>query len=245
MTVCRSRLRCRPAAGARGAYAANTVFSTDIVDGEVKNADIAGNSITSNRIYPGSVTNTDIGADAVDDDQVLDGSLGGADIANSSLTGDDVASSSLTGIDVLNESITSSDILDETIGTTSLADGGINTSDLAISSVTGSRIAASAVTTSDIANRTVNMDDIDGADRSGTIDVSAIANGRCTTINGGVTGAEAGDVPMITVNGTLPSGMTVSAQRALTNTVQIKICNLTGATSAALNDLPVRVITIH
>ena len=176
---------------------------------------------------------------------MIDGSVAGVDIANSSLTGDDVASSSLTGIDVSNGTLTSSDILDETLGTTKIADGGLNTSDLAISSITGSRIAPSAVTTSDIANRTVNMDDIDGADRSGSIDVSAIANGRCTTINGGVTGAEAGDVPVITVDGTLPNGMTVTAQRALTNTVQIKVCNLTGGTSAALTNLPVRVITIH
>ena len=233
------------AMGTGGAYAANTVFSTDIVDGEVKNADIAGNSITSNRIYPGSVTNTDIGADAVDASKVLDGSLGGADIANSSLTGDDVASSSLTGIDVSNGTLTSSDILDETLGTTKIADGGLNTSDLAISSVTGSRIAASAVTTSDIANRTVNMDDIDGADRSGSIDVSAIANGRCTTISGGVTGTEPGDAVVLTTNGSLPNGMTVPAQRALTDAVHIKVCNLTGATSAAITDLPVRVITIH
>ena len=236
---------CVAALGGSTAYAANTVFSTDIVDGEVKNADIASNAIGTTRIASGAVTNTDIGADAVDAGKVLDGSLGGADIANSSLTGDDVASSSLTGIDVSNGSLTSSDILDETLGTTKLADGGINTSDLAISSVTGSRIAASAVTTSDIANRTVNMDDIDGADRSGSIDVSAIANGRCTTINGGVSGAEAGDVPVITVDGTLPSGMTVTAQRALTDAVHIKICNLTGATSAAITNLPVRVITIR
>ena len=236
---------CVAALGGSTAYAANTVFSTDIVDGEVKNADIAGNSITSNRIYPGSVTNTDIGADAVDAGKVLDASLAGADIANSSLTGDDVASSSLTGIDVSNGSLTGSDILDESLGTTEIADGGLNTSDLAISSITGSRIAASAVTTSDIANRTVNMDDIDGADRSGSISVGAISNGRCTTITGSVTGAEPGDAVVLTTNGTIPNGMTISAQRALTDAVHIKVCNLTGATSAAITDLPVRVITIH
>ena len=49
------------------AYAADTVFSTDIVDGEVKNADIGGNQVTSAKIDPGSArTNSDIAADAVD-----------------------------------------------------------------------------------------------------------------------------------------------------------------------------------
>ena len=236
---------CVAAIGTGTAYTANTVFSGDIVDGEVKNPDLAANSVGSNKIADGSVHNAEIGADAVDGTKVLDGSLGGNDIGNSSLTGDDVASSSLTGIDVSNGSLTSSDILDETLGTTKIADGGLDTSDLAISSITGSRIAASAVTTSDIANRTVNMDDIDGADRSGSIDVSAISNGRCATITGGVSGAEAGDVALLTTNGTLPNGMMIYAQRALTDAVHIKVCNLTGATSAAITDLPVRVITIH
>ena len=89
------------------------------------------------------------------------------------------------------------------------------------------------------------MDDIDGADRSGSIDVGAISNGRCTTITGSVTGTEPGDAVVLTTNGTIPNGMTIAAQRALTDAVHIKVCNLTGATSAAITDLPVRVITIH
>jgi hypothetical protein len=36
-----------------------------------------------------------------------------------------------------------------------------------------------------------------------------------------------------------------SAQRALTDAIHIKVCNLTGATSAAISDLPVRVLTFH
>jgi hypothetical protein len=233
------------ALGTGGAYAANTVFSTDIVDGEVKSADLGVNAVRSTKIGAAQVTTSDLGADSVDSSKVLDSSLIGSDISNSSLTGDDVASSSLTGIDVSNGSLTSSDILDESLGTTEIADGGLNTSDLAISSITGSRIAASAVTTSDIANRTVNMDDIDGADRSGSISVVAISADRCATITGSVSGAEPGDVAMLTTNGSIPNGMMIYAQRALTDAVHIKVCNLSGATSAAITDLPVRVVTIH
>ena len=233
------------AVGTGSAYAADTVFSSDIVDGEVKAADIDNNAVRSTKIGTGQVLNPDLGADAVDGSKVLDASLTGADVANSTLTGDDVASSSLTGIDVSNGSLTSSDILDETLGTTKIADGGINTSDLAISSITGSRIAASAVTTSDIANRTVDADDLNASDRSGSISVGAISNGRCSTITGSVSGAEAGDVALLTTNGSIPNGMMIYAQRALTDQVHIKVCNLTGATSAAITDLPVRVLTIH
>ena len=41
------------AIGTGGAYAANTVFSTDIVDGEVKAADIAKNAVRAPEIRDG------------------------------------------------------------------------------------------------------------------------------------------------------------------------------------------------
>jgi hypothetical protein len=197
------------------AYAADTVFSSDIVDGEVKTADLATSSVRTQEIVNGQVANADLRGDAVDSSKVL------------------------------NDSLTGLDIQDESLNTTKLADGGINTSDLAISSVTGSRIYPGSVTSSDIANRTVDADDLDGSDRSGSIDIGAISNGRCVTYTGNVSGARPGDVALLTTNGTIPSGMTISAQRALTDAVHIKVCNLSGATSAAINDLPVRVLTIH
>ena len=236
---------CVAAIGTGTAYAANTVFSTDIVDGEVKQQDLANGAVGPGKLQANSVINPKLADGAVTSAKVLDGSLAGADVLDSSLTGSDVQSSSLTGTDISNGSLTGSDILDESLGTTDIGDGGLNTSDLAISSITGSRIAASAVTTSDIANRTVNMDDIDGADRSGSISVGAISHGRCATITGSVSGAQPGDVAVLTINGSIPNGMTIQAQRALTDAVHIKVCNLTGATSAAISDLPVRVVTFH
>ena len=53
------------ALGTGTAYAANTVLSTDIVDGEVKNADLGANSVTSGKIYNNSVNADDIRTDAV------------------------------------------------------------------------------------------------------------------------------------------------------------------------------------
>jgi hypothetical protein len=192
--VC-SLLALTVALGTGTAYAANTVRSSDIVNGQVKTVDIKKNAVTSPTIKKGAVTLSDIAPDAVD------------------------------GTKVLADSLTSGD--------------------LAVDSVTGSELAANSVTTSDITDRTVNMNDIFGVDLSGSIDVGAIADGRCTTITGSVAGAEPGDVAVLTIDGTLPGGMTISAQRALTDAVHIKVCNLSGATSAAITDLPVRIITIH
>ena len=66
------------------AYAANTVFSSDIVNGEVKTADIGTNQVRS--------------AD-VRDDTLSGGGLGAADIAKNSLKGADIAESSLQNVD--------------------------------------------------------------------------------------------------------------------------------------------------
>ena len=57
------------------AYAANTIRSSDIVDGQVKNQDLADNSVGTHKIQDGSV----LGAD------IKDHSLSGADIKESTL----------------------------------------------------------------------------------------------------------------------------------------------------------------
>ena len=46
-------------------YAANTVFSSDIVDGEVKTADLANNAITAGKIKDSEVKSAEIATDAV------------------------------------------------------------------------------------------------------------------------------------------------------------------------------------
>jgi hypothetical protein len=47
------------------AYAANTVFSADIVDGEVKTADLAANAVTAAKIKDAEVKAAEIATDAV------------------------------------------------------------------------------------------------------------------------------------------------------------------------------------
>ena len=47
------------------AYAANTVFSSDITDGEVKAADLANNAVTAGKIKDGEVKAAEIAPDSV------------------------------------------------------------------------------------------------------------------------------------------------------------------------------------
>jgi len=75
------------------AYAANTVFSTDIVDGEVKTADISdANGVRSadvrdDTLTGGGLAAVDLRSDSVGTSEVATNSLGGGDIREGTLDG--------------------------------------------------------------------------------------------------------------------------------------------------------------
>jgi hypothetical protein len=82
------------AIGGGAAWAAGTITSDDIIDGEVKTADIGQNQVRSGDIATGQVQSTDVA------DDTTANALGGADIAAESLTGSDIANNSVKGSDV-------------------------------------------------------------------------------------------------------------------------------------------------
>jgi hypothetical protein len=71
------------AVGTGGAYAANTVFSTDIVNGEVKSVDIGDNEIGSADVKDNTINTFDVHSFLGVD--VVDGTLTGADVDESTL----------------------------------------------------------------------------------------------------------------------------------------------------------------
>jgi hypothetical protein len=73
-----------------GAYAAGTIFSSDIADGEVKSVDIGDDEIRAR----------DVLNEALGSGEVLNNSLRGADIAPDSLGGADIQESTLTEVPV-------------------------------------------------------------------------------------------------------------------------------------------------
>ena len=208
------------AMGTGGAYAANTVFSTDIVDGEVKNADIAGNSITSNRIYPGSVTNTDIGASAVDGAKILDTAVAHADLANDSvnsanvvnesLTASDLATDSVNATEIANNSIDSgevaadsllaSDLAGASVGASELQDAAVGSAELASNAVSGAKVAGNSLTTADIAGADVNGGGI-------SVPTGYVPNGRCRQLDASVGGATAGEAVVFSIKAPLQDGV--------------------------------------
>jgi hypothetical protein len=71
-----------------GAYAANTVFSTDIVDGQVRTADLANGAVAGTKLADGSITG----------DKVKDGSIQSRDVLDNNLKGVDIDESTLSSI---------------------------------------------------------------------------------------------------------------------------------------------------
>jgi hypothetical protein len=92
------------------AYAvANTVFSTDIVDGEVKTPDLANlavnnaklgpNAVATGKVVDGSLGTADLADGAVGTSKIADGAVTGAKIANAPSGSDDVNADLLDGVD--------------------------------------------------------------------------------------------------------------------------------------------------
>lgn len=62
------------------AYAANTVFSADIVDGEVKTPDLAANAVTAAKIKDNEVKAAEIAANAVGSSEIATDAVGGSEL---------------------------------------------------------------------------------------------------------------------------------------------------------------------
>ena len=90
------------------AYAANTVFSADIVDGEVKASDIGTNAVDSARVRDNTLNTFDVHSFLGVD--VVDGSLTGADISDNTIGVNDIGSQQVASDEVLNDSLLQSDI---------------------------------------------------------------------------------------------------------------------------------------
>ena len=122
------------------AYAANTVFSSDIVNGEVKSVDIG----------TGQVRTPDIGANQVDSAKVADGTLNGSDVADQGLNGIDILESSISSTQLASGSVGAAEVLDESIDQSDLQNGGVSVDDLATNSVVSSKVINGSLDGSDV-----------------------------------------------------------------------------------------------
>jgi hypothetical protein len=98
-----------------GAYAANTIFSADIVDGEVKTADLANEAVTNPKLKPGAVTTNRLAGGAVTTEKVKNENLTGTDVLDSTIRSADIAPLTITGFDVGFNAIEDVHVRDDTL----------------------------------------------------------------------------------------------------------------------------------
>jgi hypothetical protein len=212
--------------GGTGAYAANTIGSSDVIDesllsqdfknGEVKNADIGGNQVTTTKIKAGNVGMTDLADNSVDSAKLQTDSVNASEIADNSIDAGEIIDNSLFAAD--------------------LGPASVGTSELESNAVDGSKVADNGLTTADLA----------GTDNSGAITLStgSVANGRCSQFDIAVSGAKANEGVIITARAALQVGVTISGQRVPSDGhVTMNVCNLSGTTMTALSSFPIRTIT--
>jgi hypothetical protein len=229
-----------------GAYAANTVFSTDIVDGQVKTPDLAGLAVTAAKLGPNSVTsakiqnkqvlNVDLADDAVTTDKVTNGAIGASDIGSSAVGQDEIATDGVAASEIADNSIDAGEIVDNSLGANDLAAGSVGTSELAANVVDSGKVVNNSLTTADVA----------GTDSNGLISLGAgsVANGRCRDFDITVGGAHANEVVVISLRGAVPEGVLIYGTRVPADGhATMKTCNFTGGAFPALVDVPIRTIT--
>jgi hypothetical protein len=93
----------------------NTVGSEDIINTEVKAADLGANSVSSGKITDGQVTSADVLNDNLTAADLASGSVAGAEVKDGSVANADVAPNSLASGRILDSTLTGADVADNSL----------------------------------------------------------------------------------------------------------------------------------
>src|SRR6185503_4305355 len=110
------------------AYAANTVFSADIVDGQVMTVDLANNAVTAAKVKDGEIKAPEIATNAVGASEIATDAVGAAELAG--------VTKLLFGKCVVNSSDGGYNVPTNTFYPIKCAISGVDTNDRAIASLT-------------------------------------------------------------------------------------------------------------
>ena len=133
----------------------NTVFTDDIVNGEVQSPDIGTNEVTSADIANGTVATQDMATDGVTNPDIADDAVGTAEIGDGEVTSADVFDASLTGVDLANNSVSGDDIQNETLTTNDLQGNSVQTDEIENETIGSSDIGPAAVGASEVGDGVV------------------------------------------------------------------------------------------
>ena len=228
------------------AYAAGTVRSKDIVNGQVKTVDLGANAVTSAKIQDGEVSLGDVGASAIDSSKLVDASVGAADLASGSVGSDEILTDAVGATEIADNTIDGGEIVDGSMTATDLATGSVASSELVDGSVTGTDIASSTITGGDVASNSITTADLAGIDILGSVSIPAgyVPVGQCRSLDISIGGAIADQAIVLSARATLPEGQLLYGAEVPTDGHGTMVaCNLSGSSWDALSSFPVRIVT--
>jgi hypothetical protein len=209
------------------AIAANTVASTDIINGEVKAVDIGTGELTSTDLLNGTVNSQDLAGGAVAGPNILSGAVTSPKVANNSLTAADVANTHSLGPAEIGElgtaEIAEGAVTGADLAGTGIGDNGFNGDEEIIDgTISGFDIADDSLGSADVADDSLGGFDIQGLDGGSLVDASStsppglrraqigavtsfaaqfnppsLAAGACTTVSTIVPGLQPNDLLVV------------------------------------------------
>ncbi len=141
--------------------AANSVDSSELVDGSIDTSHIGANQVTTGKLANDAVTGAQLADDAVDSEHYTDGSIDTAHIADSQVTTAKIADLNVTTGKLAADAVTGAKIADDAIDSEHYTDGSIDTAHLGDSQVTTAKIADDAVTIAKVGCEQTTISDSD------------------------------------------------------------------------------------
>ena len=124
-----------------------------------------------------------------------------------------------------------------TVFSTDIVDGEVKAVDIDVNAVNSSKVASNSLTGADLKGANASAVKL-------SVAAGAVGKSRCKDISKSVSGASAGEAVVVSLEAAAPKGMVVyGAAVPATNTVKVKVCNLTGGASPAISNLPLRIFT--
>ena len=176
------------ALGTGGAYAADTIGSSDIINESILSEDVKNLEVKASDIAGAAVTNSKLGNSSVGSGKIADGGVATADLAAGAVDGSKILDAAVANADLADGSVTSAKVVDDTqVG------GGLTATDLATNSVAQSEIATDGVAALEIQDNSIDSGEIVDFQLTnqdiGVLFAQVNANGTIANSSGGVTGS--------------------------------------------------------
>lgn len=162
---------------ANGMVSSSLVVNSDITDGTIATAKIAGEAITAEKLATDSVITAKIQNLAVTEAKLANGAVATAKIADGAVTADKLASGSIETAKIADLAVTTAKLADGAVTTAKINDGAVTTDKIGSAQVTNAKLAADAVATANIVDANVTTAKI--ADSNVT--TAKIADSNVTT----------------------------------------------------------------